>query len=200
MKSDRTSWLGCAPFSLRPQRLILAAFVIVSGYWPVWAQEEDPLPPPAKTVAAEDRDTLASLKKPEDYAKRAVELAEKRLKRAEALTTEQNFQAALDELGRYQGVVTHALAFLKPFGVQGLRKPFRTMEVALRAHVPRIEGIRRQTPLAYSVHVRAIGEYARDARSQALNAFFDDVVLAEDQAHSKGPESKEKTESKPDKP
>jgi hypothetical protein len=69
------------------------------------------------------------------------------------------------------------MAFLKPFIAQRLREPFRNMEVALRAHIPRIEGLRRRTPVAYGVHIRAIGEYARSARAEALNAFFDDIVI-----------------------
>ena len=190
-----------APFSLQPERLMLVALVVICAARPLVAQgEEDPIPPPPKVVAAEDSTILEALPKPEDYAKRAVELLEKRLKRAEEVTAQQDFQTAMEELGRYQGLVTHTLAFLKPFGVKGLRKPFRTLEIGLRAHIPRIEGIRRQTPVAYGVHVRAIGEYTREARGQALDAFFAETVLAEDQAHSKTKVGKEKPDDKAGKP
>ena len=144
------------------------------------AQTEDlPIPAPAKTIATEDRTVLEAITKPKDRTKKAIELAESRLKRAAELTEKQDFTAVLEQLGRYQGLVAHTMAFLKPFAAQRLREPFRNMEVALRAQVPRIEGLRRLTPLAYAVHVRAIGEYARAARAEALNAFFDDTVIPE---------------------
>ena len=159
------------------------------------AQTEDlPVPPPAKTIATEDRATLEAITKPKERSKKAVELAESRLKRAEELNQKQEYTAALEQLGRYQGLLAHTMAFLKPFAAQHLREPFRNIEVALRGHVPRIEGLRRQTPLAYGVHIRAIGEYTRSARAEALNAFFDDTVIPEETAR---PDNKKNKETKP---
>ncbi len=175
--------LSATPFPLRPERALWVLLVTICLTAPMLAQTDDmPVPPPPKTVATEDRAALDAIVKPKDRAKRAIMLAEGRLKRAEELTTAQDFEAALIQLGNYQGIVTDTLKFLKPFKEQRLREPFRNLEVALRAYVPRIEGLRRQTPVAYGVHVRAIGEYTRDARTEALNAFFDDTVLVEEQA------------------
>jgi hypothetical protein len=139
--------------------------------------DELPVPAPAKTIAAEDRSALEAVTKPKDRTKKAIELAESRLQRAEQLHEKQEFPAALEQLGRYQGIIAHTLAFLKPFRAERLREPFRNIEVALRKHIPRLEALRRQTPVAYAVHIRAIGLYARDARAEALNAFFDDTVI-----------------------
>lgn len=168
------TWFGPA--------LLLVALVV-----PLPAQDGDdvPFPAPSKTIAPEDRSVLEAVKDPKDRAKRAVELADARLKRAEGLTEKQEFPAVLEQLGRYQGIVAHTLAFLKPFQAQRLREPFRRLEVALRGHVPRIEAMRRETPLKYGVHLRAISEYARNARAEALNAFFDDTVIPSEPAKDK---------------
>lgn len=172
-------------FPLCPERaclLLLATFCLAA---PVWAQAQtDEMPPPpimapAKTIPAADRTLLDGVVKPKDRAKKGLDLAEGYLKRAEQFTEKQEFEAALSQLGIYQGIVADTLKFLKPFREQRLREPFRNVEVALRGYAPRLEGIRRQTPMEYGVHVRTIGDYTRDARTEALNAFFDDTVIAE---------------------
>jgi hypothetical protein len=171
-------------------RIALAAVLPLLCAAPFAAQTDDlPVPAPAKTIAQEDRSVLEPISKPEDRTKKAIELADNRLKRAEELLEKQDYKAALEHLGRFQGIVTHTLAFLKPLAKERVRKPFRNMEIALRAQVPRIEAIRRQTPQAYGVHVKAIGEYARNARAEALNAFFDDTVIKDNS--SAPPEKKE---------
>lgn len=181
------------PFPLRPERILLVAFALLCVAGPLRAQDELPVPPPVQTIANEDRAILTALNKPDDRVKKAVELSEQRLKQAEELTAKQDYQAALEQLGRYQGIIADTLAWLKPLQAQRQRKPFRAVEIALRAQVPRIEVMRRQTPMAYGVHLRSVGEYARNARTEALNAFFDNTVLAEDQAHPESKDDKTKT-------
>jgi hypothetical protein len=156
--------------------------------------EELPVPAPAKTIASEERTILEAISKPKERSKKAVELAENRLKRAEEFHGKQDYAAGIEQLGRYQGLLTHTMAFLKPFAAQRLREPFRNIEVALRGHIPRIEGMRRQTPVEYAVHIRGIGEYVRSIRAEALNAFFDDTVIPDNTTR---PDDKKNKETKP---
>jgi hypothetical protein len=45
--------------------------------------------------------------------------------------------------------------------------------------------MRRMTPAEHAVHVKAICEHARNARSEALNAFYGDTVIREDSPDEK---------------
>ena len=179
--------------ALTSERACLALIMTLFFVAPLLAQDDEmpppPVLPPVKAVAAPDRTALEAIAKPKDRAKFALELTEKYLKRAEELTEKQEFDAALGQLGFYQGIVADTLKFLKPFREKRLREPFRNIEVALRGYVPRLEGMRRQTPVAYGVHIRAVGEYTRDARTEALNAFFDDTVLTEPATPAASPSS-----------
>ena len=109
-----------------------------------------------------------------------LQLADARLQRAEAAANGENFQDALVELGGYQAVVDHGLRFLQSNNNDSrrVRDNFRRLEIALRAHVPRIEMIRRTTPFEYAVHLKTIMNFTRDARSRALDSFFSDTVYA----------------------
>ncbi|HVF49604.1 MAG TPA: hypothetical protein VNA19_05935, partial [Pyrinomonadaceae bacterium] len=60
-----------------------------------------------------------------------------------------------------------------------IRDLFKRLEMALRKHGPRLETIRRTTPSEESSNVRAVYEFTRRARSEALNSFYGDTVLHE---------------------
>lgn len=140
-----------------------------------------PPPPPMKFVSRSERTQLSATRDAKSRTRTAITMAEARLARAEQLTAGQQFEAASAELGIYQGLVDDALDYLD--GVAAKKKSrdiYKNLELSLRAHCARIEAIRRMTPAEYAVHVKAICEHARNARSEALNAFYGDTVIRED--------------------
>lgn len=139
-----------------------------------------PAPPPMKFVPRNERTQLSSVSDAKAHTRAALELAEARLVRAEQLTAGQQFDAASTELGIYQGLIEDALRFLgdatRSKGNK-MRDTFKRLELAIRAHCTRLEAIRRVTPSEYAINVKAICEYARDARDAALNSFYGDTVI-----------------------
>jgi len=151
-----------------------------------------PPPPPMKFVSRGERTALSAARDAKARTRATIELAEARLTRAEQLTAGQQFEEASSELGIYQGLVEDALSYLDKLGPKKLRDVYKRLELALRVHGARLESIRRVTPLEYAVHVKAICECARSARTQALNAFYGDTVIRDglgDADQSSGGES-----------
>lgn len=152
-------------------------------------------PPPMKFVSRNERTQLSAARDPKSRTRATIELAELRLTRAEQLTAGQQFDEASAELGTYQGLVEDALSYLNAQPGKKQRDVYKRLELALRAHSARIESIRRVTPAEYAVHVKAICECARKARTEALNAFYGDTVIRdnslEDEKHSGGGSSQD---------
>ncbi|HWT00573.1 MAG TPA: hypothetical protein VN256_10020 [Pyrinomonadaceae bacterium] len=151
--------------------------------------------PPMKFVSRGERTQLSATRDAKARTRATIELAEMRLARAEQLTAEQNYNAASGELGIYQGLIEDALDHLDDITKNDnkLRDTYKRLELALRAHCMRLEAIRRVTPSEYAVHVKAICECARNARSEALNSFYGDTVVPaaslRDEAKAGGDES-----------
>ena len=87
----------------------------------------------------------------------------------------------MTELGVYEAIVADTMHFVQASGRTGnkLRDTFKRIELALRAHVPRIETLRRGLPAAHAVYAKATIEFVRAERDQALSAFYDDTVIPE---------------------
>lgn len=138
-------------------------------------------PPPMKFVPHSERAQLSSTRDTKARMRATVELAEARLGRAEELTAGQQFDAASAELGIYQGIIEDALYYMSESKNENnkQRDTYKRLELALRTHCARIEAIRRITPAEYAVNIKAICECARNARSEALNAFYGDTVVRE---------------------
>ncbi len=139
-------------------------------------------PPPMKFVARAERDQLAAARDAKARTRLSLDLTEAHLRRAEEHSAARQYDEAAVELGNYQGIIVDALRFLKNTNRESgkTRDLYRKIELALRAHVPRIETIRRMTPFEYAVNVKEIGKFTRDARAQALEAFYGDTVLRDD--------------------
>jgi len=148
-------------------------------------------PPPLKIISREDR---ARIDGSDDKARirTTIELAELRLAKAEVLTSEHNFEGATAELGKYEALIDDALDYLSPMvrDKNKTRDLYKRLELALRAHGPRLTAIRRSTPLEYAVWIKALEEFARKGRTEALNSFYGHTVFREPQ----------KKEAPPDKP
>lgn len=142
-------------------------------------QQQLSAPPPMKAIAREERTQLEIAKDPKARLRNTLELAEAHLGKAESETSQHNFEAASVELGRYWGLIEDALNFLDPLSHDSnkTRDLYKRLELALRAHGPRLTSMRRTTPLEYGVWLKEIEEFARNARTEALNSFYGHTVV-----------------------
>jgi hypothetical protein len=136
-----------------------------------------PAPPPMKLLSRDERAQLSAARDPKARTRLSIELAEARLTRAEQLTSGQQYASAAAELGSYQGLVEDAINYLISLKSTKLRDIFKRLELALRMHGTRLESMRRTTPSEYAFNIKAIAEYTKQARTDALNAFYGDTVL-----------------------
>jgi hypothetical protein len=146
--------------------------------------ENEEAPPPPLIVLTKTESE--QLKAENDFKQRTVlclEIAGNYLQRAEGSIGSSEFQTALSQLGGYQASIENGLNFLQKNNSNDskkIRDNLRRLEMALRAHAPRLETIRRSTPAEFGIYLKSIVEFTRDARSRALSAFFSDTVLAGD--------------------
>ncbi|MBD0325793.1 MAG: hypothetical protein ICV68_05145 [Pyrinomonadaceae bacterium] len=138
-----------------------------------------------------ERAQLSSARDVKARTRASIELAEVRLKRAEEFTNALQYDAASGELGCYQALIENTMGYLSELKADKskLRDVFKRLELALRAHGARIESIRRVTPAEYGVNLKAITEYTRNARTEALNYFYGDTIVLEEikQEEAKAP-------------
>ncbi len=136
-----------------------------------------------KFVSRVERDQLAAARDAKARTRISLDLTEAHLRRAEEHSAARQYDEAAVELGNYQGIIIDALSFLNRTNrdTGKTRDLYRKIELALRSHGPRIETIRRATPFEYAVNVKEIAKFTRDARAQALEAFYGDTVLRGDQ-------------------
>lgn len=157
-------------------------------------------PPPMKFVSREEQAQLSATPDPKDRTRISLEIAEGHLRHAEDATYTRSYDPASAALGRYQAIIDDSLRYLAGMNTDNkkTRDLFKRLEITLRAHVTRIETIRRDTPFEYSVNVRNILESVRDARTQALNIFYSDTVVREVfQNNAKPPDDKRSKNSPP---
>jgi hypothetical protein len=138
-------------------------------------------PPPMKFIPLVECARLNSQRSSGDRTRASIELAEAHLGRALELTNDGRFDDAAREMGSYQALFEDALKYMSEMDQSRgkVRDLYKRLELALREHAPRIETIRRATPVEYAVHIRAILEYTKDARAHALESFYGNTVLRE---------------------
>jgi hypothetical protein len=166
---------------------LLYMLILVSGATTLIASAQEPqipetlAPPPLVRVPASERAQLRDIRDIKGHTKLSIQLAENHLVKAEQLTVTSDFSGACAELGLYRAIIQEALAFLADLREDSNRSRdnFKRLELALRGHNPRIETIRRTTPHEYAVNIKTLTEFNKDAREQALNAFYGDTVLRE---------------------
>jgi hypothetical protein len=154
-------------------------------------------PPPFKVVSREERSRIDQAGDAKGRIRVTIELAELRLAKAEVLTGESNYDGAAAELGRYEALIDDALAYLSPLlrEKNKTRDLYKRIELALRAHGPRLTAIRRSTPLEYAVWIKALEEFARRGRTEALNSFYGHTVFREPQKKNEDVPSDKPTKS-----
>ncbi len=143
------------------------------------AHTPDTAPPPAKVISSQEREQISEAKDPKARVKLSILLAEAHLTNAEAQTSQQGYDTASSEAARYWAIVDNAFAYLTTMKVDSnkTRDLYKRLELALRAHGPRLSAIRRSTPAEYSVWIKEIEESARNGRTQALNSFYGQTVI-----------------------
>ena len=144
--------------------------------------DDPPAAPPMRYVPDDVRRQLdAEARDVKARTRLSLQLADERLARASAAADADRFEEATNELGVYEAIVADAIHFVQASGRTGnkLRDTFKRIEMTLRAHVPRIETLRREMPAAHAVYAKATIEFVRTERDQALSSFYDDTVIPE---------------------
>jgi len=177
--------------------LLLFAFVYLPA---VRAQDPQPqptpltAPPPFKMIVKEERDEI---ERNSDSGKRLrliIDYAGAHLGRAEDHTGRENYEAASAEVGMYHALIENALEFLSTFKRDSnkTRDLYKRLELALRAHGPRLTAMRRTTPLEFAVWIKQVEDFARDGRTEALNSFYGHTVVREPKKDKSDEKPKEK--------
>ncbi|HKV34055.1 MAG TPA: hypothetical protein VJP89_07040 [Pyrinomonadaceae bacterium] len=191
--------------SLALQRTLIlttTVFLLACVYLPsVRAQSEQPqpqatplpAPPPLKVITKEERGQLDQTKDQKDRLKLTIDLAVTHLTRAEQLTMQTEYEKASEEVGSYHALIENALGALGALKQDSgkTRDLYKRLEMALRAHGPRLTAMRRVTPLEFAVWIKKAEDFARDGRTEALNSFYGHTVLREQKSAEK-PEDKPK--------
>lgn len=143
-------------------------------------------PPPIKVISSEERQQLSETRDPKTRVKLSIVLAEVHLANAETHTKSHVYDSASGEAARYWAIIENSFAYLRTMKADSnrTRDLYKRLELALRAHGPRLSAIRRTTPSEYAVWIKEIEEHARNGRTEALNSFYGQTVLR-DGRHSK---------------
>jgi len=155
-----------------------------------------PAPPSMKYISRGERADLDGIRDSKARTRRAIDLATGHLGRAEEFTNQSKFAMASEEFGCYLALVEDTLSFIGTMNADKgkTRDLYRYLDLALRAHIPRLAVMRRTTPVEYAANIRDAEERARDARTRALDFFYGHSILRDD----KKPEEKA-TEAPPGK-
>ena len=170
----------------------------------VCAQDERPTPqptpltapPPLKVIPKGERAQLEQIKDQKDRLRLTLDLAVAHLTRAEQLTMQTEFEKAQEEVGMYHALIENSLAVLGDLKRDSgkTRDLYKRLEMALRAHGPRLTSMRRVTPLEFAVWIKKVEDFARAGRTEALNSFYGHTVVRE---REKKPEDQPKEEPTP---
>jgi hypothetical protein len=155
-------------------------------------------PPPMRFVSREERSQLSAAKDAKARLRISIDLAANRLTRVEDYTSQKEFSKASEELGGYLGLIDDVRAFCGGMNRDkgSTRDLYRHLEIALRANIPRLAVVRRTTPAAYAIHIKAAEEYVRETRADALDSFYGHSVLREDS--SSGEKKPERSKEPPE--
>jgi hypothetical protein len=169
-------------FSLRLGILLLVSHSLFST---ANAQDDKPVdlvPPPLAIVSKGEKSQLEAENDAKKYTQLSIELMDARLIKAAELSSKNQYKESLDELGGFQALLRNAFNFLKrnDNGSKKILNNYKRFEISLRGFMPKLEIIRRDMPIKYGYHVRALMKFVREARANAVEPLFDDSVLSED--------------------
>lgn len=177
------------------------AFVFLPS---VCAQDAQPsptplmAPPPFKMIVKEERSQIeANTREPSKRLKVTIDFAAAHLTVAEQHTAQGNFEAAQSEVGMYHALIENVREFMSTFRRDSnkTRDLYKKLELALRAHGPRLTAMRRTTPLEFAIWIKQVEDYAREGRTEALNSFYGHTVVSEPKKTDKSNEKPKQTPS-----
>ena len=147
------------------------------------SQQQLAAPPPMKAIAREERSQIDEAKDAKARVRTSILLAEEHLTKAETHTSRHDYEAASAELGKYWALIEDDLSYLTPMSHESnkTRDLYKRLELALRAHGPRLTSMRRTTPLEYAVWIKEVEDFARKSRTDALNSFYGHTVVRDGQ-------------------
>src|SRR4026207_1025058 len=150
-------------------------------------------PPPPTAIPTEERAQLEQAKDQKDRLRLTIDLAAAHLTRAEQLTMQTEFEKAQDEVGMYHALIGNSLDVLGALKRDSgkTRDLYKRLEMALRAHGPRLTAMRRVTPIEFAVWIKQVEDFARDGRTEALNSFCGHTVLREQKSDKSNEKPKE---------
>jgi hypothetical protein len=158
-----------------------------------------PAPPPFKMIVKDERAQIEQTRDSSDRLKLILNFAVAHLTVAEQHTAAGNFEAASTEVGMYQALIENALAFLSSFKRDSnkTRDLYKKLELALRAHGPRLTAMRRTTPLEFAVWIKKVEDFARAGRTEALNSFYGHTVVRDRETQKNADKDNEKPKETP---
>ena len=182
--------------------LLLLAFVFIPS---VCAQDPQPsptpltAPPPFKMIVKEERAQIEQSKDSSRRLKLTIEFATAHLTVAEQHTAQGNYEAAQTEVGMYHALIENVREFMTTMKRDSnkTRDLYKRLELALRAHGPRLTAMRRITPIEFAVWIKQVEDYAREGRTEALNSFYGHTVVREPKKDKEKPEEKPKENPTP---
>jgi hypothetical protein len=146
--------------------IVVGVFCAVAWGQEVKPQDQLPAPPPMKTIPEADRIQLSEAKDPKAHIRRIIELSDLHLQRAETAATQQRYDASLMELGNYLALIEEGFRFLARMNADRGKA---------RDHYK--HAMRRATPLEYALRMKEVEDFAREGRTDALNAFYGHTVV-----------------------
>ncbi|MEP7213606.1 MAG: hypothetical protein ABI791_11040 [Acidobacteriota bacterium] len=140
---------------------------------------DSPAPPPLRKISKGEKEQLNSQQESKRRIEVALRLMDGRMKKAEELKAGENFDAMFLELGGFHGLMDNTLDFITRENRRTGKalNYFKKYELGLRSFTPRLELVRRDLPTRYDPYVLRLLRYMRDARSKAIEPFFDDTVI-----------------------
>lgn len=179
-KFSTTHPLFASHRSLRGIAVVLAALVSTFVFASlVIAQSDDVPPPPLKMMSKTEKAELATKTEPKERVNLALQFMEARLKSAEKDRIDENYSVMYAELGGFDAIMDSTLDYLLHSNANEGRRlnSLKKFEIGLREFVPRIEGIRRETPLNFEPYLKSLLKYISDAREKAIAPFFSNTVV-----------------------
>jgi hypothetical protein len=146
-------------------------------------------PPPIKIISKEERAQIDQASDSKARIRTTMDLAALRITRAEQLAKQGSYDDALTEVGSYEALIQDSLDFLRDVKRDSnkTRDLCKRVELALRAHGPRLTTMRRETPLEFAVWIKKVEEFSRAARTEVLNTFYGHTVVREPEKTDKRP-------------
>ena len=157
-------------------------FLLLLGGCAFSQDPDDPAPPPLKLLSKTERAQLNLKTDLKERTNLALQLMDSRLKSAEKFRVDENYSLMYAELGGFHALMDNTLDYLlHDRGNEGkCLSSLKKFEIGLREFVPRVESVRRESPLNFEPYILKLLKYISDDREKAIQPFFGNTVIQED--------------------